>query len=250
MPENNILDFRICKICGEEILQEYKLANADIYDADTEVYRHVISKHNLTLEEYYFQYFRKPGEGICIVCGSGTSLTNLKSGMDKECCCDCISKRIKYCGFDSGENNMDIEEASNMKELDYKCPYCGGSRLDTSYKATDNKMVSYCWNCNKEIDRELMICKHCLSQARYYYGLRFCMNKDCPSYHNFYDCENYDPCNPKCENCTRRVIKIMSGEVNYKSRCYRSFGEPGDFSLIYSVGFLHNVLRQTSIYDK
>lgn len=66
-----------CAICGIV----YKNASA--------LTAHVFIKHKLNSKEYYDKYLRKPGEGICPICGKITRYTRLSTGYKKFCSIQC-----------------------------------------------------------------------------------------------------------------------------------------------------------------
>lgn len=45
-----------------------------------------IASHNLTTQEYYDKYLKKPGEGICPVCGKPTQFRKISQGYAAYCC--------------------------------------------------------------------------------------------------------------------------------------------------------------------
>lgn len=64
---------KICKICGEECFLLKK---------------HLKEKHNLTEEDYYDNYLKKPGEGICPICGKPTPRKSIIMRGYKSTCCE------------------------------------------------------------------------------------------------------------------------------------------------------------------
>lgn len=62
-----------CKICGKECRNIMQLS------------LHAKFKHSLKPKEYYDKYLRKPGEGICPVCGKETTFDGIRGGYRKYC---------------------------------------------------------------------------------------------------------------------------------------------------------------------
>jgi len=46
---------------------------------------HFIATHHLTSKEYFDRYLKKPGEGICPICGCETSYRNMTLRYRKYC---------------------------------------------------------------------------------------------------------------------------------------------------------------------
>ena len=87
----------ICKICNKDISNRGFGAH--------------LKSHKLTTKEYYDKYLRKPGEGICPVCGKETTLLGLT----------CYRK---YCSVKCLSNDTEIKEKrvkTNMQK--YGVPY-------------------------------------------------------------------------------------------------------------------------------
>ena len=68
-----------CKICQKEI---------DL-DSANFVLHHLKKVHNTTSKEYYDQYFKNDGEGICLTCGKLTKFYKLSKGYAKYCSSKC-----------------------------------------------------------------------------------------------------------------------------------------------------------------
>lgn len=69
-----------CKICGKECKDHHALGC------------HIAWSHKIKSKEYYDTYLRKPGEGICPVCGKETRYQNMGSGYNKFCGLSCSAK--------------------------------------------------------------------------------------------------------------------------------------------------------------
>lgn len=69
-----------CKICGKECKDNHALSC------------HVAWAHKVKSKEYYDTYLRKPGEGVCLVCGKETVYQNMGSGYNKFCSLSCSAK--------------------------------------------------------------------------------------------------------------------------------------------------------------
>lgn len=183
------------------------------------LYDHIRKVHNITEREYSFQTRKDFREYYCKVC-----------------------KRPDYSLFriGSGYCNPYCEYSIILDESEvYTCCYCNSiikSQLHTN--------INHCDHCNKDIPDELIICPYCKSQIKYMYGIRFCTNSECKIYSTFYDCQNVNN-SELCKNCSKKVIKLFSGEANFRSKCYYSFGEKVNFDYIMSIGFLHTLLCRT-----
>jgi len=71
-------DTIICKICGQPFKTYWALS------------KHITDKHNISKQEYYDKYFKKPGEGLCYICGNTTKfLGKINYGYNKFCCKEC-----------------------------------------------------------------------------------------------------------------------------------------------------------------
>lgn len=69
-----------CLICNE------------LFDNSNKFRSHLRYKHEILTKDYYDTYLRKPGEGICPVCGSPTTFKGLtKGGYYQHCCTKCSS---------------------------------------------------------------------------------------------------------------------------------------------------------------
>lgn len=71
-----------CKICDKECKNFRSLS------------RH-ISSHNLTVQEYYDKYLKKPDEGICPTCGKMIPFNSMKHGYKMYCNCKCANSNIE-----------------------------------------------------------------------------------------------------------------------------------------------------------
>lgn len=71
----------VCKLCKEEhLFNTYKMLS-----------RHLRAKHNYTPEQYYSEFYKKEGEGIC-KCGKPTKFLGIDKGYSKHCSCKCQAK--------------------------------------------------------------------------------------------------------------------------------------------------------------
>ena len=81
-----------CKICN-------KLVNG--------LGSHIIQFHHITCKEYYDKYLRKPGEGICPVCGKETTFRGIFKGV-----------YLKHCSLLCSNNDIDtlkLKQNTSMK---------------------------------------------------------------------------------------------------------------------------------------
>lgn len=83
-----------CKVCGLEITGDStpKIISKFI--------RHLKDEHNLTSKEYYDSYLKKPGEGICPICGKPTKYLKYTAGYNKFCSTDCQHKYLNGINSD------------------------------------------------------------------------------------------------------------------------------------------------------
>ena len=72
------------------MIKEYKCAICEcVFKNATALIAHTCIKHKLNSKEYYDKYLRKPGEGICPICGKSTRYTRLSTGYKKFCSIQC-----------------------------------------------------------------------------------------------------------------------------------------------------------------
>lgn len=72
------------------MIKEYKCAICEcVFKNATALIAHTCIKHKLNSKEYYDKYLRKPGEGICPICGKSTRYTRLSTGYKKFCSIKC-----------------------------------------------------------------------------------------------------------------------------------------------------------------
>ena len=69
-----------CKICEKDCKDNHALGC------------HIAWAHKIKSKEYYDTYLRKPGEGVCLVCGKETVYQNMGSGYNKFCSLSCSAK--------------------------------------------------------------------------------------------------------------------------------------------------------------
>lgn len=65
-----------CQICGEEFKR---------------LGHHILSKHSMSVKEYYDKYIKQENEGICPVCGKETNFTGLLGGYYTCCSISCAN---------------------------------------------------------------------------------------------------------------------------------------------------------------
>lgn len=65
-----------CELCGLEL-------------PTTSLARHLRFRHSISNKEYYDKFIRKPGEGICPVCGKETTYLCITKGYRKHCSLQC-----------------------------------------------------------------------------------------------------------------------------------------------------------------
>ena len=109
-----------CAICGIV----YKNASA--------LTAHVVIKHKLNSKEYYDKYLKKPGEGICPICGKTTRYTRLSTGYKKFCSIKCSRQSEEVLnnireGMENSEHWQEVlkseEYRKNLSEGHKNCEY-------------------------------------------------------------------------------------------------------------------------------
>lgn len=71
----------VCKLCKEaHLFETYKMLS-----------RHLRIKHDYTPEQYYSEFYKKEGEGVC-KCGKPTRFLGIDKGYSKHCSCKCQAK--------------------------------------------------------------------------------------------------------------------------------------------------------------
>lgn len=97
----------ICKICGKEFIESNAYA------------RHIKEDHKLQMQEYYDKYLKKPGEGLCAVCGNPTEYLSTTKGYRVCCSAECSKIYKREIG------KKKIEEAKeNNESVSMKCEIC------------------------------------------------------------------------------------------------------------------------------
>lgn len=71
-----------CKICGKIC-------------GDKGFSSHLNRKHKISAKDYYDKYLKKPGEGICVVCGKNTEFLGFKGGYRLHCSIQCSTNDPK-----------------------------------------------------------------------------------------------------------------------------------------------------------
>lgn len=106
-------DFTHCELCGKDFKSYRSLAS------------HLKQKHpDISTKEYYDRFYKKPGEGICPVCGKSTNfIGRLNRGYSPHCSWSCASKEpniIKQKKQSTllsfgNENYRNVEQAKQTK---------------------------------------------------------------------------------------------------------------------------------------
>lgn len=92
-----------CAICNEQFNSIVNLTN------------HIIYFHKLNKNNYYDKYFRKPGEGICPICGEKTLLKNVIEGYRKYCSMSCRNKDNEF--INKCKNTLEHKLGKNYKKI-------------------------------------------------------------------------------------------------------------------------------------
>ena len=81
---NNETCTKECKICGFSIAGSTKqiMMRRFFYHLNT---------HNISVKDYYDRYDKKPGDGICPICGKPTHFISISEGYRKYCSPACVS---------------------------------------------------------------------------------------------------------------------------------------------------------------
>ena len=97
----------ICKICGKEFIESNAYA------------QHIKKDHKLQMKEYYDKYLKKPGEGLCAVCGNPTEYISTTKGYQPCCSGECARIYRKEI------RTQQVEEAKeNNESVSMKCEIC------------------------------------------------------------------------------------------------------------------------------
>ena len=67
---------KVCEICKRELINYSELS------------KHIKKVHSIEIKDYYDQFLKKDGEGICY-CNKETSFWNITHGYLKFCSCKC-----------------------------------------------------------------------------------------------------------------------------------------------------------------
>ena len=130
-PTKPLMKF-VCKICGKEL---------SIKGMGT----HLKLKHQMEVKDYYDQYLKQEGEGICIGCGNPTNFRNIRLGYAKTCCSNCLNKSEWHRNSvkNTFQEKYGVDNASQVNEFQEK------------KKQTNRKKFGTDWNlCNKEWRKE------------------------------------------------------------------------------------------------
>jgi hypothetical protein len=143
--------------------------------------------HGLSNKEYYDKWFKKRGEGICLVCDDKTPFNSITKGYRKYC-----SIRCKRIG--AGKKTSKTWEEKNKKiknNYKFECLECH-EKFETSIKLSNhiikihNKKEYYDKWLNKE---NKGICKICGSKTEFYgrfdLGYRDCCSKKCSDLYRY-----------------------------------------------------------------
>lgn len=120
----------ICKYCNRkfERLQSFS--------------KHLKMYHNITLKEYYEKYYKKPGEGICPVCGKETTFVTFGKyckycskkceGNSKEFCDKIKELKLKY--FSNEQNRKKHSEIIKNSEKHKNSAKLAGNKISNGLK--------------------------------------------------------------------------------------------------------------------
>ena len=70
----------ICEICGNKFKSQLAISC------------HIANKHHVNLKDYYDEYIKQDGEGICKTCGKPTKFDKMSKGYRRFCCYSCATK--------------------------------------------------------------------------------------------------------------------------------------------------------------
>ena len=70
----------ICEICGNKFKSQLAISC------------HIANKHHVNLKDYYDEYIKQDGEGICGTCGKPTKFDKMSKGYRRFCCYSCATK--------------------------------------------------------------------------------------------------------------------------------------------------------------
>lgn len=117
-----------CKICGEAF-GNYRIVN------------HLSAKHKIGPKQYYDTYFKKPGEGLCKVCGKPTNFISATQGY-RTCC-------SRTCARKDSQKILDTA-------LEWQCEECGIKIKEFSHQ-------KYATQINSHIEKD-----HRMTVQEYY----------------------------------------------------------------------------------
>jgi len=109
--------------------------HCEICDCDFNgVQTHLYHKHSLTSKQYYDQYLKKNGDGVCIICGNETQFYRISMGGYLKHCIHCVSKdkRVKIKKEETCLNHFGV--SNPMKHSDIKDVYKKNNLANHGYE--------------------------------------------------------------------------------------------------------------------
>ena len=100
---NNLIK---CEICNKEVTKRG-------------LYKHIHSCHNISAQDYYDTYLRKPNEGICPICGKPTKFKNITTGYPNIYCsikCSASSEQVQQERKQTTMERYGVEHALQNSE--------------------------------------------------------------------------------------------------------------------------------------
>jgi hypothetical protein len=147
----------ICKVCGKEF-ENYRSFGDHL------------RVHKITSKEYYDKFFKKEGEGICLVCGKETTFISLKRGYHKFCSRRCVNKgeyNPNYGKHRSEETKKKISDAKKGKMTGEKNPNYGKHLSEeTKKKISDAHKGKHCSEETKKRISDTEKGKHCSEETK------------------------------------------------------------------------------------
>ena len=104
----------MCKVCGE------------VYSSYNHLGRHLRKQHNISSKEYYDNYLKCAGDGICINCGKPTKFVCISIGYSKHCSIKCsnndpnVRKKISDSARNTFLERYGVENISQLEEIKEK----------------------------------------------------------------------------------------------------------------------------------
>ena len=117
----------ICKICNQKLKSSKGLGAH-------------LKRHNITIEEYYRQFFMKPNEDKCVICGQPTNFKNITNGYFHHCSQSCAVKdeETQQKMIKTNLERLGVEHPKQSEQIKEKAKQTNLIRYgETNYSKTD-----------------------------------------------------------------------------------------------------------------